>query len=505
MPADPFNPSPGHFKSCEKKLIWMFGGLAAIHVFIFSAAFPFFNNVDEQSHFDLVVKYSQGHVPRMALAPPSDESTPYVVIFNTLEFLWPSNSFPTAEFPPPWTQPMEKTGPMLASREAAWSHTLNHECSQPPLYYVIAGGWWDLGKVGGLHDGVLLYWLRFLNIIFIVLLVWLGYWASRLVFPENLFCRLGVPALLVFMPQSAFYSIENDVLSPICFGAAFICLIKFLRAERPGLHLGTATGLLLAATFLVKNSNLPLLAAAVTAIFLKIIGMAKSGQAGAARPALLSLFFCFLLPTACWTAWCKYNFGGLTGMEAQARFMGMTLKPFSEWWQHPIFTPQGFWIFIHDLVSTFWQGEIWWHHQPLSWFLVDGIYVILTCVLTGMALLNLLAKSKAMPRPQHEALWLGFACLMAAIAFLGLLSIIYDFHDDFNPSRAHPYFSLGRLMLGTLIPFLLLFVSGFDQALGKISEAGKFLALAALILFMLISELITDWPVFSSQYNWFHM
>ncbi len=31
---------------------------AAIRVFVFSAAFPFFNNVDEVAHFDLVFKYS---------------------------------------------------------------------------------------------------------------------------------------------------------------------------------------------------------------------------------------------------------------------------------------------------------------------------------------------------------------------------------------------------------------------------------------------------------------
>jgi hypothetical protein len=29
-------------------------------------------------------------------------------------------------------------------------------------------------------------------------------------------------------------------------------------------------------------------------------------------------------------------------------------------------------------------------------------------------------------------------------------------------------------------------------------------ALAVMILFMLISDIITDWSVFSSQYNWFH-
>ena len=37
--------------------------LAALRVFVFSAAFPFFTNVDEQSHVDLVSKYARGHVP----------------------------------------------------------------------------------------------------------------------------------------------------------------------------------------------------------------------------------------------------------------------------------------------------------------------------------------------------------------------------------------------------------------------------------------------------------
>ena len=38
--------------------------VACVRVFVYSAAFPFFNNVDEQAHLDLVCKYSHGHVPR---------------------------------------------------------------------------------------------------------------------------------------------------------------------------------------------------------------------------------------------------------------------------------------------------------------------------------------------------------------------------------------------------------------------------------------------------------
>jgi hypothetical protein len=95
---------------------------------------------------------------------------------------------------------------------------------------------------------------------------------------------------------------------------------------------------------------------------------------------------------------------------------------------------------------------------------------------------------------------------VAPVVFLGFLSIIYDFQDCFYPSRAHPYFTSGRLMLGALIPFLLLFLYGMDCALGWIKNRhAKPLALAGLILFMLISEITIDRMIFSNAYNWFHM
>jgi hypothetical protein len=489
---------------CERKIILLLCLLAAVHVFVFSAAFPFFNNVDEQAHFDLVVKYAQGHPPRRIEAP-SAETIPYVVIFGTREFLWPSNNFPVEQFPPPWTQPMEKIKPMLLSREAAWSEVKNHEASQPPLYYALAGLWWDLGKAGGLHDGFLLYWLRFLNIIFIVTLVWIGYLAARLVFPENKFLQISVPALIAFIPQTAFYSIQNDVLSPLCFGAAFICLVKFLRVEIPGVRLGTAAGLALAATFLTKISNLPLLAVSAAAILFKAWQLARTGKFRAAFPSLLAVVLCAAVPMAAWLAWCKSNFGDFTGTTAKIQFLGWTHKPFAEWWHHPIFTPNGLWTFLSGLMATFWQGEFLWRRQPLSLPAVNEIYFVSSVVFIGIALLNLLPKSKTATAPQRQALWFGFGCFTAAIAFLGFLSIIYDFQDCFYPSTEHPYFTSGRLMLGALIPFLLLFAFGLDQALKKFGNAVKFSVLAAIILFMLATEIIIDWPVFPNPYNWFHM
>jgi hypothetical protein len=63
----------------------------------------------------------------------------------------------------------------------------------------------------------------------------------------------------------------------------------------------------------------------------------------------------------------------------------------------------------------------------------------------------------------------------------------------------------GRLALGALIPFMLLFVYGLDRALDRLSLSLKFLILAAFNLTMLITELAANKPVFFDKYNWYHL
>jgi Predicted membrane protein (DUF2142) len=498
------NPPAALLEARQRKFIFLLCCLAAIHVFLFSVAFPLINNVDEQAHLDMVVKYSHGQIPR-GIEPASKETLRYLVVYGSFEFLWPPDIFTNGQFPPPpWTQPLDKVTPMLLAREAAWRGE-NHEVSQPPLYYALAGLWWRAGQWLGFEGGRLLYWVRFLNIFFVAALVWLGYFTARTIFPETKFLRLGVPALLAFMPQSAFYSIQNDVPSPLCFGAAFLLLLKFLRADVPGGRLGTAAGLALATTFLTKMSNLPLLAVSGAAVLFKIFTLAKAGKLRAAAPSILALALCAGLPMALWMAWCKHNFGDFTGSELKIQFLGWTLKPFADWWHHPLFTPRGFWNFISGLLATFWRGEITWHGRPLALPPADLFYAISSIGLPGVALAALWRRPAMATSEQRLALGFGLACFVSLIGFLAFLSIIYDFHNCVYPSRHWPYFTSGRLMLGALIPFLLVFTFGMNCALNKFRDAVKFIALAAMILFMLVSEIAADWPVFSSQYNWFHM
>jgi Predicted membrane protein (DUF2142) len=261
---DETNPSPKiHTVSAtlpelrERRIILLLCILAAIHVFIYSAAFPLFNNVDEPAHFDMVMKYSHGQMPRGREAFSADSSA-YLAIYTSGEYWATPEMLTDGKLPPPpWKQPVEKMRADMAMQMAVWQARGNYEVSMPPLYYALASFWWHIGQWLGFQSGYLLYWLRFLNSALVAALVWIGYIAARMIFQEKKFLRLGVPALLAFMPQPAFYSIGNDILSPLCFGVVFVCLIKWLRVENSSAWLGAATGLAFAATYLAKTPIFP--------------------------------------------------------------------------------------------------------------------------------------------------------------------------------------------------------------------------------------------------------
>ena len=148
----------------ERKLILLLCAIAALRVFTFSAAFPFFNNVDEQAHFDLVMKYARGDVPR-DLGHYSSESANSIALYGTPEYFMAPEQFATNDFPPPnWTLSAEQREQAVTTNSAWWRSNENHESGEPPLYYLIAGLWLNLGRVFGIAGAWLLYWVRFLNV-----------------------------------------------------------------------------------------------------------------------------------------------------------------------------------------------------------------------------------------------------------------------------------------------------------------------------------------------------
>src|SRR5258705_11108888 len=254
----------------EHLLILLLCVAAALRVFIFSAAFPFFSNIDDALHFDLITQYSHAQIPR-GFDRLKEETLNWIVPYASPEFLFPPEQFPGGKFPAPlWKEPWSKVEPEIAATRAVWSSESNFQSSQPPLYYALASAWWWIGKHLGLAGLQLLYWIRFLNVPLVAMMVWLGYVTARTIAPGQTDLCIGVPLLLAFIPQNVFYAMNNDVLSPLCFGALFLCILQWLRTNAPSVLLGTLTGLAIASTYLTKLSNLPLIVIAVAVILSRL-------------------------------------------------------------------------------------------------------------------------------------------------------------------------------------------------------------------------------------------
>ena len=489
----------------ESLVVGMLCLCAIARCLIYSAALPFFNNSDEDAHFDMVVRFSQGSPPH-GQGPFTDESRHFLVHYASLEYFGTPRHIEEGKVPPPlWEQTPAARAAQIQHYDATSKMMTNHEAAQTPLYYAMAGSYWRLGRALRLKPYLLLYGIRFLNAFILGATVWLGYVVARTVFPDRLFIRLGVPALLAFMPQSVFFVIENDVLSPITFGLVFLYMVRWLRGEVLTQGLAVNIGCALAALFLTKLSNLPQLTLAVGIVALQTSKMSKTGALRPQFPALALLILCAVIPALSWMAWTKHAFGDFLGAAAKIEYLGWTPKPLGECHQHPIFTVTGLCTFFTHLLGSFWQGELFWHGEHLAPLSMAIFYAVLTFCLVGLAVAGLCLRKSTLEPSQRLILWWSLGSVLAGVAFLAILSMLYDFHDCPYPSRQFPYFTNGRLIIGTLIPFALVCLFGIDQVAKRSNT--KWVApalLVSLILFMFISEIVIQLPVFLSRFNLYH-
>jgi hypothetical protein len=490
----------------ERKLILFFCAIAALRVLIFSAAFPFFNNVDEQAHVDLVIKYARGDVPRH-LGNYSPESARYFSLYGTPEYFTSPEQLSTGIFPPPnWTLSVEQRDAIVNKAAAWWQGNQNHESGEPPVYYAVAGLWLNLGRLFGLSGALLLYWVRFLNVVIAASLVWIGFLAAKVVFPDEQFIRVSVPLLLAVWPQTALYSITSDSLSPLCFGIAFIGLLKILRPQRPNLVLAFCIGLSLAATCLAKTTNVVLLVVAALGLIFKIRNVDGRRTLDCLFTPLAILLVSAAVPIGLWFAWNLHTFGDLTATASKVDFLDWTPKPFNKWWPHPIFTLFGLKEFWPASIASFWRGEFIWHGHRLASQLSDGFYWISSTVVLLFTAIALIWRSQKLTVFQCRSLWLAWSSFVVLIIFLGALSIAFDFGTCVYPSREHPYFTSGRLLSAAAVPFFLFYAYALDRVLSWIPSAWpRWILLTGIVLSLAVSQCVLNWLAFFSQYNFFHL
>ena len=502
----PFSSKP-FLEKHEGVVILLLCVLAGLRVFAFAAAFPFFNNVDEGAHFDLVYKYAHGNIPKK-LENFSLESSRLMVLYGSPEYLNEPNQFPDGMIPPPlWSLLDDPEFRIYQERMiTSWSNTLNHETTQLPIYYLATAIWYTLGKAIGLDGGQELYWLRFLNVFVYVMLLWVSYFYLKKFFPSNTLLRFGVPLMLVAFPQDVMYTINNDILSPLFFTVGFFGLIGVYLSESRDYGFYLITGLMIACAFLTKVSNVALLVLFGVILLLRI---RKVGQLEKLRTDLLKIALVFsiaIIPIVLWFIRNYFVLGDITGSSEKIKMLGWTVKPLGEIWNHPIFSFHGIITFWNDLMATFWRGELVWLKVRLASYGFDLYYSISSFLFVTVAGIGLILHKQRDPAVERVVCSACILVIGLSITFLMVISISYDFNDCWYPSRLYPYITSGRLISGMLVPFLILYLNGLSYVLSTF-RLSRYRTVIVLIIAVLItvSEIVLSYPVFESRYNWFHM
>jgi hypothetical protein len=489
----------------ETRIVVLLCCLAALRVFLLSAAFPFFNNVDEQSHFDLVYKYSRGHVPGRLERRDADAART-IVLYASPEYVYEPGQYPEGA-PPRFRWPDSVEAQTEIERLVADSkEKMNFESTQPPLYYAVAGAWYRIGEGIGLRGGQALYWTRFLDVVVCAGLTWLAYVFARTCFPDRSFLRLGVPLLVAFFPQDAYHAVNNDVLLPLVNGAAFLCLVLIGRGATKSYAFYAGTGVLVAAGILVKFSSVALLPVSTAMVAFDVVRRRNGGEKRQAIVKGAVLLGVAAVPIAVWCARNYVLLGDVTGSTSKTQFLTWTLKPLPAMFDHPIFSLSGLAVFWHDTLARFWRGEFVWGLRSLSSSGWDHFYSATSFLFIVAAVIAPATWKKDSKAIQRDVLWPSLALFALSLVFLAVISVVYDFGECFYPSRSMPYVTSGRLALGALLPFVALYLYGLDALLpARLPVTVRWLVLIVPVAWMTLSELRMSAVAFRSAYNWFHM
>jgi len=484
----------------ERVLVAALSVAAALRVGALAAAFPLFNPIDEPQHYDLVVKYARGRVPR-GLEPFSEEALRAIAFLRSPEYTRRFGS--DAAVPPPlWRLPPAAAAAAYRARLEIWRAHGNIEGVQPPLYYLAAAAWWRVGRAARLSEWSLPYWVRLLGALAHGLLVWLSWrWAARLR-PSDAFFRLGLPLLVAVFPQQSAYSINADALSPLACGAAFFGLLE-LRDGRRGAAFHVAVGLASAAALLVKISNIAV-AAVLAVVLAERLEASMAGRDRRALAKAAALAAATAVPLLLWATWNAATLGDPTGGAYKARALGWTIRPLSTYGEHPLFAPRGLAYFLNGVSLTFWRGEFWWRGAPLRSAILDGFYFVASWgTLAAASAAALRARRAPAARADAAELFALFG-MAVSVLFLVAMSLAYLFPlDGGYPNRADPFLYSGRLIWGMLVPFLVLYLRALDAAAARL-RLPRAALLAAVVALVLVGEALVASGAFASRYNWFH-
>jgi hypothetical protein len=478
-------------------------GIAAVRVFYGAATLPFFADTDENAHFDLVHKFARAHWPTASETLHDPEVVDVWIFDGSPEYLnRPGTLGVEGGYPPPvrdWMHTSATAQYIRMQRASPGRGRLpNHEAHEPPVYYALAAVWYEIGNAFGLSPAEGVYWVRFLNVPLYVTLVAMAYRFVRRYFDSTV--ALAVAALVAVFPNTVFFTISADVLSPLVTLAALFLSLCWFQSEQPRPWLAAGAGAVVAAAVLTKLTNVGVFVAVCLLIAVRGWRERRASQlVREAGPMLLAA----VVPPLLWGLTNRVLLGEWTGTSAKIHAQTWTPKPLSQLLDHPLFTPSGLGAFLKTLCVSFFAGDNHWHAEPVH-YVPSEVFFLTTAVifpLAGLAALGMRAGKEPL-----AGLVVGLAALVVVtyVAELSVLSLRWDFGINPFPSRAFPFFAFGRLADGALVPFLLLYVCGLEAILGR-----RRVLLAAGVAATATMMVLMQWAFLaqarSSHFNWFHL
>lgn len=476
----------------ERALVAALVLFAALRVWAFAFAFPFFTNVDEHRHVDMALKYARGYWPLPGEGAYERE------MVGLLARASPEYATPEADAVAP---PLRHAPPGALTRRLEQGERLvssgpNLEAFQPPVYYALAGGWLRAARAAGAGPAAGIYAVRALGGVLLAALVAAAWVWLRAVVPEEPLLVWGVPSLLAVFPMDAFFYVTPDAASPALAGGA-VALALGAAERRTHPWVWAAAGALGAVAFLAKYTNALVVAALAVA---SVAALARRGDASRWRGPAVA-WAVFALPCAAWLARNRLRFGSFTASEMKLSHLGWGTRSPAEWLGHPLSGLAGWGEFLGGLVPLFWRGEIVWRRDVLALPAADAFYVVTTALGLALAAASALRRGGGAPLAVRGCL----AVVALAVAELALLSLSFAFHATSNPPADHPFFVHGRLVSGALLPFAVCYVWGVRVATSPLPPAWRgrcgAAALGLIALVCLASELWLSRAVFHSAYN----
>ena len=214
-----------------------------------------------------------------------------------------------------------------------------------------------------------------------------------------------------------------------------------------------------------------------------------------------SLLAAVSLP-AVWMARNRMVVGDFTATQEKVFYLGWVAKPWSEIWHHPIFTFPGLRVFARELIGSFWRGEYFWEGQTLRSERAEVFYLYSTLLLVACFAFSFFWKQREKKRMEDWSGWTSLYLVSASVIFMAAISLLYDFQECVYPSRQAPYLVSGRIIIGALLPFSVMYLGGMEFLLRPLRRyVHPIFVLLLVCIGIVFAEVKIASVVFHSHFN----